>query len=86
MFQINKLHSFNTIPNYVFQVLFINGHSIAGMLHEQVVNLIRDTRETASGELLLTVKPSGNYIVDNRQIIVQESFIQVYKNYNFNLV
>ncbi|XP_049863028.1 tyrosine-protein phosphatase non-receptor type 4 isoform X2 [Schistocerca gregaria] len=43
------------------QVLFINGQNISGMLHEQVVNLIRETRDSASGELILTVKPSAVY-------------------------
>lgn len=40
------------------QVLLINGHDISGMLHEQVVNLIRASRDSASRELVLTVRPN----------------------------
>ena len=41
------------------QVLFINNHDVAGMAHEQVVNLIRASRDSPSGELVLMVRPSG---------------------------
>lgn len=44
------------------QVLFINNRDISGMMHEQVVNLIRASRDSPSGELVLIVKPSGVYI------------------------
>lgn len=44
------------------QVLFINNHDISGMMHEQVVNLIRASRDSPSGELVLLVKPSGVYV------------------------
>ncbi|KAK7863894.1 hypothetical protein R5R35_007226 [Gryllus longicercus] len=40
------------------QVLFINGVDISGLLHEQVVNLIRASRDSASRELILTVRPN----------------------------
>lgn len=44
------------------QVLFINSHDVSGMMHEQVVNLIRASRDSPSGELVLMVKPSGAYL------------------------
>lgn len=40
------------------QVLMINGRDVAGLTHEQVVKLIRASRETPTGELLLTVRPN----------------------------
>uniref|UniRef100_T1J8E8 Tyrosine-protein phosphatase n=1 Tax=Strigamia maritima TaxID=126957 RepID=T1J8E8_STRMM len=40
------------------QVLFINGKDVSGYSHEQVVQLIRSSRETHTGELLLTVRPN----------------------------
>ncbi|XP_069683313.1 tyrosine-protein phosphatase non-receptor type 4 [Periplaneta americana] len=43
------------------QVLFINQHDVTGMMHEQVVSLIRASRDTPSGELVLMVKPSAVY-------------------------
>ncbi|KAF6209442.1 hypothetical protein GE061_015189 [Apolygus lucorum] len=43
------------------QVLFINGIDVTGMPHEQVVNLIRASRDSRVGELLLTVRPSSVY-------------------------
>ncbi|BES96815.1 phosphatase non-receptor type [Nesidiocoris tenuis] len=43
------------------QVLFINGIDISGMSHEQVVNLIRASRDTRVGELQLAVRPSSVY-------------------------
>ena len=33
-----------------------------GLMHEQVVNLIRASRDSPSGELVLMVKPSGVYV------------------------
>ncbi|KAH8297751.1 hypothetical protein KR054_008585 [Drosophila jambulina] len=41
------------------EVLMINGREVHGLRHEQVVALIRDCRNTASGELLLTVRPQS---------------------------
>lgn len=41
------------------QVVMINGRDVSGMLHEQVVALIRSSREFRSGELVLTVKPNS---------------------------
>ncbi|XP_014294110.1 tyrosine-protein phosphatase non-receptor type 4 isoform X2 [Halyomorpha halys] len=43
------------------QVLCINGIDVGGMLHEQVVNLIRASRDAHGGELVLTVRPSSVY-------------------------
>ena len=43
------------------QVLFINNRDIAGLMHEDVVNLIRASRDSPSSELVLMVKPSGVY-------------------------
>ncbi|XP_023229327.1 tyrosine-protein phosphatase non-receptor type 4 isoform X1 [Centruroides vittatus] len=40
------------------QVLLINGRDVAGLSHEQVVKLIRSSRETPAGELVLTVRPN----------------------------
>jgi tyrosine-protein phosphatase non-receptor type 4 len=46
----------------LFQVVLINGVEVSGMVHEQVVSLIRASRETRpGGELLLTVRPSSMY-------------------------
>lgn len=44
------------------QVIMINGRDVNGLMHEQVVALIRASREFRSGELVLTVKPNGNLI------------------------
>lgn len=41
------------------QVVMINGRDVNGLMHEQVVALIRASREFRSGELVLTVKPNG---------------------------
>ncbi|XP_073970241.1 protein tyrosine phosphatase Meg isoform X3 [Rhodnius prolixus] len=43
------------------QVLLINGIDIGDMPHEQVVNLIRASRDSRVGELILTVRPSSVY-------------------------
>ncbi|XP_044583749.1 tyrosine-protein phosphatase non-receptor type 4 isoform X2 [Cotesia glomerata] len=43
------------------QVLYINGIDVNGMLHEHVVNLIRQSRDTGNGELTLTVRPNALY-------------------------
>ena len=42
------------------QVVLINGKDVSTMKHEQVVNLIRASREYQGGELTLTIKPNGN--------------------------
>lgn len=44
------------------QVLFINNHDIRGLMHEQVVSLIRASRDSPSGELVLMVIPNGMYV------------------------
>lgn len=43
------------------QVIYINGIDVDGMLHEQVVNLIRQSRDSGTGELTLTVRPNAVY-------------------------
>lgn len=43
------------------QVVLINGRDISGLKHEQVVSLIRTSRESRGGELVLTIKPQGEY-------------------------
>ncbi|XP_011306260.1 tyrosine-protein phosphatase non-receptor type 4 isoform X2 [Fopius arisanus] len=43
------------------QVVYINGMDVSGMLHEHVVNLIRQCRDTGNGELSLTVRPNALY-------------------------
>ncbi|GBL88180.1 Tyrosine-protein phosphatase 1 [Araneus ventricosus] len=40
------------------QVLMINGREVAGLTHDQVVKLIRASRERHPAELLLTVRPN----------------------------
>ncbi|XP_076359400.1 protein tyrosine phosphatase Meg isoform X1 [Tachypleus tridentatus] len=39
------------------QVLLINNKDVAGLTHDQVVKLIRASRESPSGELVLSVRP-----------------------------
>jgi tyrosine-protein phosphatase non-receptor type 4 len=51
------------------QVLFINSHDVSGLTHEQVVNLIRASRDSPSGELVLMVKPSGAYLYMQRDVV-----------------
>lgn len=41
------------------EVVKINGREVKGLMHEQVVALIRASREFRAGELMLTVKPNG---------------------------
>ena len=41
------------------QVLMINGRDISALKHEQIVSLIRSSREFRGGELVLTIKPQG---------------------------
>lgn len=41
------------------QVMKINGRDVRGLMHEQVVALIRASKEFRAGELMLTVKPNG---------------------------
>ncbi|XP_075237521.1 protein tyrosine phosphatase Meg isoform X2 [Lycorma delicatula] len=42
-------------------VLLINGIDIGRMVHDQVVNLIRASRDSRAGELILTVRPNTVY-------------------------
>lgn len=41
------------------QVVMINGRDISALKHEQIVSLIRASREFRGGELVLTIKPQG---------------------------
>lgn len=41
------------------QVIMINGRDIGTLKHEQIVSLIRASREFRGGELVLTIKPQG---------------------------
>lgn len=41
------------------EVVMINGRDVCAMMHEQVVALIRASREQNAGELVLTIKPNG---------------------------
>ena len=43
------------------QVLFINGRDVSQHTHEQVVMFIRASRETHSMELVLIVRPNGEW-------------------------
>lgn len=47
--------------NFSSQVVYINGIDVSGLLHERVVNLIRQSRDRGSGELTLTVRPNALY-------------------------
>ncbi|XP_055688283.1 tyrosine-protein phosphatase non-receptor type 4 [Lutzomyia longipalpis] len=42
------------------QVIMINGYDISGLKHDQIVALIRASREYRGGELVLTIKPQAN--------------------------
>ncbi|XP_075164725.1 protein tyrosine phosphatase Meg isoform X1 [Haematobia irritans] len=39
------------------EVVLINGREVMGLKHEQVVNMIKECRNTRTGELLLTMRP-----------------------------
>lgn len=55
------------------QVLMINGRDISALRHEQVVSLIRASREFRGGELVLTIKPQGeceDEVSDSRSISI----------------
>ncbi|RZF45166.1 hypothetical protein LSTR_LSTR007129 [Laodelphax striatellus] len=54
------------------QVLLINGINISGLLHDQVVNLIRASRDSNSGQLILTVKPNADYEAEADRIVLEE--------------
>lgn len=57
------------------KVLLINGHDVNGLTHNQVVNLIKATREhSPNGQLVLTIKPS----VDETTIVEEEEPICQY--------
>lgn len=64
-------------------VIMINGRDVNGLRHEQVVSLIRTSRESRSGELVLVVKPNSSptlpeeeplyqYVPDENDDIVQQ--------------
>lgn len=44
-------------------VVLINGRDISGLKHEQIVSLIRASREYRGGELVLTIKPHGEKVL-----------------------
>lgn len=41
------------------EVVMINGRDVHGLKHEQVVSMIRESRDYRNGELLLTVRPNS---------------------------
>lgn len=44
------------------QVLRVNGRDVEGLSHDEVVSLIRGTKDTApGGELILLVRPNGEF-------------------------
>lgn len=47
------------------QVVLINGRDVNGLTHDQVVDLIRASREYC-GELVLAIKPNGEYFLQRR--------------------
>lgn len=62
------------------KVLLINGHDVNGLTHNQVVNLIKATREhNPYGQLVLTIKPS----VEETAIIEEEEPICQYVPDNY---
>lgn len=65
------------------QVVMINGRDVNGLMHEQVVSLIRASREFRSGELVLTVKPNGNSI--NMQLFFCFFFFLIVHHLHNNL-
>ena len=42
-------------------MILINGRDVSKMAHDQVVAFIRAARGALGGELLLTIKPNGEY-------------------------
>jgi tyrosine-protein phosphatase non-receptor type 4 len=62
------------------QVLIINGIDVTQHTHEQVVQFIRSARESNTGELVLTVRPNGMYILFTTTcvILLIIQFIVVY--------
>jgi len=48
-----------------YQVLFINGRDVSQHTHAQVVQFIRASRETHSGELILVVRPNASVMEDS---------------------
>lgn len=60
------------------KVLLINGHDVSGLTHNQVVNLIKATREhIPHGQLVLTIKPSA----DETAIVEEEPMCQYVPDY-----
>lgn len=43
------------------QVMFINGRDVQHAFHEEVVSLIKEARDTRTGQLILTIKPNVMY-------------------------
>ncbi|CAG0898036.1 unnamed protein product [Darwinula stevensoni] len=44
------------------QVLLINGREISSLSHDEVVNVIRNSKDSQSGQLVLTVRPNAVYL------------------------
>lgn len=62
------------------KVLLINGHDVTGLTHNQVVNLIKSTREhSPHGQLVLTIKPN----VDETTLTEEEEPICQYVPDNY---
>lgn len=62
------------------KVILINGHDVYGLTHNQVVNLIKATREhNPYGQLVLTIKPS----VEQTAIVEEEEPICQYVPDNY---
>ena len=51
----------------------INGRDVNGLKHEQIVNLIRASREYRNGELMLTVRPNSTIATQSEE---EEPFYQ----------
>nr|XP_018897637.1 PREDICTED: tyrosine-protein phosphatase non-receptor type 4 [Bemisia tabaci] len=56
------------------QVIMINEIDISNMSHEQVVNLIRASRDTSIGELVLTVKPNSVYEAGGHDVVEEPPY------------
>lgn len=53
------------------EVVMINGQEVIGLKHEQVVNLIRESREYHNGELSLTVRPNSLVTMSEEEPLYQ---------------
>ena len=46
------------------QVVMINGQETSLLTHDEAVILIKSSRETKTGELVLYVRPHGTFLLD----------------------